>query len=184
MGKVIVGTTMSPDGFMNDRYGSLSRLYPNLEELRKTEMLQESIRSTGAVVMGRHAYDMAEGDFTGYEYQVPIFVLTHHPPQQITKGQNDRLTITFVTDGLESAIEPAKLAAREEDVTVVGGANTAQQCLNARLFDEVHIGVVPIVLGSGLRFFDNVSIGDVKLEKIDILDSPSRIDIKYRVVKQ
>jgi dihydrofolate reductase len=174
MGKVIVGTTMSLDGFMNDRYGSLSRLYPNLEELRKTEMLQESIRSTGAVVMGRYAYDMAEGDFTGYEYQVPIFVLTHHPPQQITKGQNDRLTITFVTDGLESAIEQAKLAAREEDVTVVGGANTAQQCLNVRLFDELPIGVVPIVLGSGLRFFDNVSI----------LDSPSRIDIKYRVVKQ
>ena len=184
MGKVIVGTTMSLDGFMSDRDGSLERLYPNLEELRKTEMLQESMKSTGAVVMGRHAYDMAQGDFTGYEYQVPIFVLTHHPPEQITKGQNDRLTITFVTDGLESAMEQAKAAAGKKDVTVIGGANTAQQLMNAGLFDELHIGIVPIVLGEGLRFFDNVSIGDMQLEKLEILESPSRIDIKYRVVKK
>jgi dihydrofolate reductase len=100
-----------------------------------------------------------------------------------TNIRNDRLTIIFVTDGLESAMEPAKAAAGEKDVTVVGGANTAQQCLNARLFDELHIGIVPIVLGRGLQFFDNVSIGDVQLEKIDILESPSRIDIKYRLVK-
>ena len=184
MGKVIVGTTMSLDGFINDSNGSLERLYPNLEELGKTEMLQESIKSTGAVVMGRHAFDMAQGDFTGYEYQVPIFVLTHHPPQQVTRGQNDQLKITFVIEGVQSAIERAKAAAGEKDVTVVGGAQTAQQLLNARLFDELHIGIVPILLGSGLRFFDNVSIGDVQLEKMDILESPSRIDIKYRVVKK
>ena len=184
MGKVIVGTTMSLDGFMNDGNGSLERLYPDLEELRQTEMLQESMKSTGAVVMGRHAFDMAQGDFTGYEYQVPIFVLTHHPPTQVTKGQNDRLKIIFVTDGMQSAIEKAKAAAGEKDVTIVGGANTAQQLMNAGLFDELHIGIVPIVLGEGLRFFDNVSIGAVQLEKIDILESPSRIDIKYRAVKK
>src|SRR5574342_140481 len=80
MGKVIVGTTMSLDGFINDRTGSLAPLYPDLARLRETDMLQESMESTGAVLMGRHAYDLADGDFTGYEYQVPIFVLTHHPP--------------------------------------------------------------------------------------------------------
>jgi dihydrofolate reductase len=183
MGKVIVGTTMSLDGFMNDRTGSLAPLYPDLSQLRETEMLQESMQSTGAVVMGRHAYDLADGDFTGYEYQVPIFVLTHHPPQQIAKGQNDQLTITFVTNGVESAIEQAKAAAGEKDVTIVGGANTARQCIEARLFDEIHIGIVPILLGSGLRFFENTSIETVQLEKMDILESPVRIDIKYRVVK-
>ena len=181
MGKVILGTTMSLDGFMSDRDGSLERLYPNLEELRKTEMLQQSMKSTGAVVMGRHAFDMAQGDFTGYEYQVPIFVLTHHPPQQVTKGQNDQLKIIFVTEGVQSAIERAKAAAGQKDVTIVGGANTAQQLLNAGLFDEPHIGIVPIVLGSGLRFFENVSMEDVQLEQIEILESPSRTDIKYRV---
>ena len=83
--------------------------------------------------------------------------------------------------GVHSAIQKAKAAAGQMDVTIVGGANTAQQLLNAGLFDELHIGIVPIVLGSGLRFFENVSMEDVQLEQIEILDSPSRTDIKYRV---
>ena len=89
MGNVIVGATMSLDGFMNDRHGDVSRLYPDLEVLRRTEMLQEEIRTTGAVVMGRRSYDMGEGDLTDYEYQVPIFVLTHHVPE---KGPKERAT--------------------------------------------------------------------------------------------
>src|SRR5579864_2729174 len=101
MGNVIVGATMSLDGFMNDRNGDVSRLYPDFEALRGTEMLQEEIRTTGAVVMGRRAYDMGEGDLTGYEYQVPIFVLTHHIPAQEAKGQNDQLTVSFVSTGIE-----------------------------------------------------------------------------------
>lgn len=181
MGKVIVGTTMSLDGFMNDRHGSLGSLYPSLEDLQATEMLQESMRSTGAVVMGRHAFDLADGDFTGYEYQVPIFVLTHHPPKQETKGQNDKLSIIFVTDGIESAIAKARAAAGEKDVTIVGGASTAQQVINARLFDEIHIGIVPRLLGGGLRFFDNIALDETELEKIDILESPSRVDLLYRI---
>ncbi|HAT43611.1 MAG TPA: riboflavin biosynthesis protein RibD, partial [Ktedonobacter sp.] len=108
MGKVIVGATMSLDWFMNDRNGDLSRLYPDLEALRRTEMLQEEIRMTGAVVMGRRAYDMGEGDLTDYEYQVPIFVLTHAVPAKGAKGENDKLTLTFVTSGIEKAIDLAK----------------------------------------------------------------------------
>src|SRR5256885_10677108 len=125
MGNVIVGATMSLDWFMNDRNGDVSRLYPDLEALRRTEMLQEEIRMTGAVVMGRRAYDMAEGDLTDYEYQVPIFVLTHHVPEKMPKGQNDQLTVTFVTDGIERAIEKAKAAAGDKQIMAVGGANTA-----------------------------------------------------------
>src|SRR2546423_13779026 len=129
MGKVIAGTTMSLDGFMNDRNGSVSRLYPDLEALRRTEMLQEEIRTTGAVVMGRRAYDMAEGDFTDYEFQVPIFVLTHHVPEKVAKGENEKLSFTFLTDGIESAIEQARPAADDKYVSVIGGADTAQQCI-------------------------------------------------------
>ena len=70
MAKVIVGMTTSLDGFVNDRNGSVKRLYPDLEALRKTEMLQEAIAYTGAVVMGRRAYEMANGDLTGYEFKV------------------------------------------------------------------------------------------------------------------
>src|SRR5260370_1100537 len=116
MGNVIIGATMSLDWFMNDRNGDVSRLYPDLEELRQTEMLQEEIRTTGAVVMGRRAYDMAEGDLTDYEYQVPIFVLTHHLPQQVVKGENDQLTVTFVTDGIHRTIEQANSAAKVKEV--------------------------------------------------------------------
>lgn len=183
MGRVIVGTTMSLDGFMNDRNGSVAPLYPDLEALRDTEVLQESMQSTGAVVMGRRTFDMAQGDFTGYEYQVPIFVLTHHPPAELTKGTNDRLTITFVSEGIESAIEQAKAAAGEKDVTVVGGASTAQQIINAGLADEIEIGIVPILLGGGLRFFDQATFEAIKLEQTKIFESPSRIDIRFRVLK-
>ncbi len=68
--------TLSLDGFVNDPNGSVARLYPDLVALAKTEILPEAITNTGAVVMGRRAYEMANGDFTGYKFQVPIFVVT------------------------------------------------------------------------------------------------------------
>ena len=183
MGNVIVGATLSLDGFMNDRYGDVSRLYPDLEALRRTEMLQEEIRMTGAVVMGRRSYNMAEGDLTDYEYQVPIFVLTHHVPEKGPKGENDQLTVTFVTGNIESALEKAKAAAGDKQVTVVGGANTAQQCLRAGLVDEIHIGIVPILLGEGLRFFEPGGNEQMELERTRVFESPTRTDLWFRVVK-
>jgi dihydrofolate reductase len=182
MANVIIGTTMSLDGFMNDRHGDVSRLYSDFEALRRTEMLQEEIRTTGAVVMGRRAYDMAEGDLTDYEFQVPIFVLTHLIPEKGAKGQNDQLTVTFVTDGIESAIEKAKAAAGDEHVMVVGGANTAQQCLRAGLVDEIHIGIVPVFLGEGLRFFEPLVNEQMELERTRVFESPTRTDLWFRVV--
>ena len=183
MGRVIVGATMSLDWFMNDRNGDVIRLYQDFEALRRTEMLQEEIRTTGAVVMGRRAYDMAEGDLTDYEYQVPIFVLTHHVPEQAVKGVNDQLTLTFVTDGIQSAIEKAKAAAGDKHVMVVGGANTAQQCLRAGLVDEIHMGLVPILLGEGLRFFEPLANEQLELERTRVFESPTRTDLWFRVVK-
>lgn len=109
---VITGMTMSLDGFVADRHGDASPLYPDLTAFKDNEILQESIDSTGAVVMGRSAYEMAEGDLTGFEYQVPIFVLTHHPPEKAPKGQSEGgLTVKFVTNWLERAMEKAKSAA-------------------------------------------------------------------------
>ena len=183
MGNVIIGATMSLDGFMNDRNGDISPLYPDFEALRNTEMLREEIRMTGAVVMGRRSYDMAEGDLTGYEYQVPIFVLTHAIPEQPIKGENDLLTVTFVTDGIESAITKAKAAASNRQVTVVGGAHTAQQCMRAGLVDEIHIGIVPILLGAGLRFFEPLDNEQMKLERTRVFASPTRTDLWFRIVK-
>src|SRR5215211_1556547 len=122
MAKVVVGMTMSLDGYIQDRSGSVGALYPDINTLRDTESLQEAIQNTSAVVMGWNAYAMAKDpDFYAgnYEFQVPIFVLTHEVPQRTPK-QTDKLTFTFVTDGIESAIRQAKAAAGAKDVVVIG----------------------------------------------------------------
>ena len=183
MGKVILRMTMSLDGFVNDRNGDVGRLYPDLEALRKTEVLQESIRTTGAVVMGRHAYDMANGDFTGYEFQAPIFVLTHHVPVKVAKGENENFKFNFITDGIESAIEKAKIAAAEKDVTVIGGADIFQQCLNKGLVDELQIDIAPVLLGDGLRLFEHINAENIELETTDVIELPGITHLRYRVVK-
>lgn len=184
MGNVIIGATVSLDGFMNDRNGDVGPLYPDFEALRHTEMLQEEIRTTGAVVMGRRSFEMAEGDLTGYEYQVPIFVLTHTIPEQRVKGENEHLKVSFVTSGIERAIELAKAAAGEKQVTVVGGADTAQQCLRAGLADEIHMGVVPVLLGGGLRFFEPPVLEQIHLERIRVFESATRTDLWFRIIKR
>jgi dihydrofolate reductase len=183
MEKVLFGMTMSVDGFLSDRNGGIGRLYPDLDELRKSEMLQEEIATTGAVVMGRHAYDMAGGNLTGYEFQVPIFVLTHRVPETAVKGENGKLVVKFVIDGIESAIKLAKSAAGDQYVTVIGGANTGQQLINAGLIDEIQIGIVPVLLGAGLRLFEQTGLREIDLEMIRVFESSGRIDIRYRVVK-
>jgi dihydrofolate reductase len=185
MGKVILGTTMSLDGFMSDKDGDLSRLYPDLEALQQTESLQTAIRTTGAVVLGRRAYAMADDPdwfVDNYEFQTPIFVLTHHVPEKMPK-QSDKLTFTYVTDGIESAINQAKIAAGDKNVTIVGGASTAQQCLRAGLFDELHIDLRHILLGEGLRFFDDIGATPIELENIGVSESPGATHLTFRVVK-
>src|SRR5260221_2327420 len=179
MGKVVVGMTMSLDGYVSGRNGDMSRLYADLVELRKTEMLQESMKATGAVVMGRGAYDLGEGDFTDYEYQVPIFVLTHHVPEKAAKGEKGQFKFNFITDGIESAVEQAKAAAGDKNVTVIGGANTIQQCIKKRLLDEIELGIVPVLLGNGLRLFEQFDTEQFALTIISVFESPGRIVITY-----
>lgn len=181
MAQVILGTTMSLDGFINDRTGSVAALYPDLAALDETPLMQESIAKTGAVVMGRHAYDMADGDLTGYEYQVPIFVVTHHPPSQGTKGENENLRVTFVTDGVESAVRQARAAAGDREVNIIGTPSMVQQLMRLGLVDELQIGIMPILLGQGLAFFQNLDAAHIELEKIRIIETGERIDIHYRV---
>ena len=183
MGKVVAGASMSLDGFINDRNGNIGPLYPDFEAYRASELLQRAIRATGAVVMGRGTYDLGLGDLNDYEFQVPIFVLTHHPPATPPPGQNDKLTITFVTDGIASALEQAKAAAGDKDVTVVGGANTAQQLLQAGLVDELDVDIVPRLLGQGLRFFEHLEELEIELALIEVIHSPARTSLLYRVVK-
>ena len=185
MGKVIVGMTMSLDGFINDRNGSVEALYPDLAALRDTEPLSESIRNTGAVVMGRNSFAMSENPdwFAGnYEYQVPIFVLTHQPPKKHPK-ETDDLTFTFVTDGIESAVEQAKATVGDKDVNIIGATSTARQCLEAGLADELHVDIMPVFLGSGLRAFEEIDKGQIQLERIKVMELPGgRTHLKFRIL--
>jgi dihydrofolate reductase len=181
MARVIVGMAMSLDGFVNDRNGDVGPLYPDMEAMRESEPVQEAIRSTGADVMGRRSYEMGNGDFTGYEFQVPIFVLTHQAPERVAKGENDRLTFTFVTEGIARAIEQAKAAAGDKDVTVVGGASTIQQCIEAGLADELQIDLRSVLLGDGLRLFDRSGGSPIELETIGVSESPGVTHLRFRI---
>lgn len=185
MAKVILGATMSLDGFINDRIGSVAALYPDLEKWRDTQPGRESIQNTGAVVMGRNSFAMAEDPDSiadNYEYQVPIFVLTHEPPKKKPK-ENDRLTFTFVTDGIERAVAQAKAAAGDKDVNIIGATSTAQQVLKAGLADELHIDIMPVLLCGGLRLFEAMGMESIKLEKIKLVELPGgRTHMRFRIV--
>jgi len=185
MGKVVLGMTMSLDGFINDRSGSVEALYPDLVALREIDPLKESIQNTGAVVMGRNSFAMSEDPdwFAGnYEYQVPIFVLTHQPPKKHPRETND-LTFTFVTDGIESAVAQAKAAAGDKDVNIIGATSTAKQCLEAGLADELHVDIMPVFLGAGLRAFEGIDERQIKLERIKVMELPGgRTHLRFRII--
>ena len=190
MSKVIAGMTMSLDGFVHDQDGSVARLYPDFAELGSSELMQEQIRTTGAVVMGRRTYEMAGDPDTyadSYEYQVPIFVVTKQAPAKLPK-QNDRLTFTFVTGGIESdgiarAIDLAQAAAGDKNVVVVGGPAVIQECLRRRLVDELQVDIMPVLLCSGLRLFEHLDECDIKLVKVKVSETPTRTSLQLRVVR-
>jgi dihydrofolate reductase len=98
--------------------------------------------------------------------------------------QTGDLTFTFVTDGIESAIRQAKAAAGDKDVNIIGAASTAQQCLKAGLADELHVDVMPVLLGRGLRIFENLADERIQLERIKVMELPAgRTHLRYRIVR-
>jgi dihydrofolate reductase len=156
------------------------------------EVLAESLGNTGAVLMGRRMFSGGAGPWEddpradGWwgddpPFRVPVFVLTHHAREPVTKQGGT--SYTFVTDGIEAALEQARAAAGDKDVALAGGASVAQQCLAAGLLDEVQIHVAPVLLGGGVRLFDNLGAGQVELEGMRVLESPAVTHLKYRVVK-
>jgi dihydrofolate reductase len=184
VGKVIAGMTMSLDGYVADADGSVDRLYPDMAELRGTPYMTDTIAETGAVLMGRRTFEMGDPDlYVGaYEFQVPIFVLTHHPPR-VPPKQDDRLTFTFVQDGVASAVAQATAAAGDKAVQVVGGANVIQQLLQAGMVDELHIDVLPLFLGDGLRLFEHAALDQIDLETIGVETVGQRTGLRFRIVR-
>jgi dihydrofolate reductase len=180
--KVIAGMTTSLDGFVAARDGSVAALYPDLADLRDTDYMQSAIDETGAVLMGRRTFEMGDPDeYVGnYEFQVPIFVVTHNPPA-VPPKQDEHLTFTFVDD-VEPAVELATAAAGDKAVQVVGGPNLIHQLLAAGLIDELRVDVMPVLFGSGLRLFDE-GVEGVRLEKIGVQEVGARTSQIFRVVR-
>ena len=153
-----------------------------------TAVVEEALANIGATVMGRNMFGGHPGKWdvktpwNGWwgdnpPYHHPVFVLTHHKrePLELEGGT----TFTFVTEGIETALEQARRAAGGKDVSLAGGASVAQQYLAAGLVDEMEISVAPTLLGSGERLFDGVGDDLHGLELVRTVAAPNVTHFKY-----
>jgi dihydrofolate reductase len=152
------------------------------------ELFREAVAATGAIVMGRRMFSGGEGPWDrdpnaqGWwgddpPFHKPVFVVTHHAREQLVLADT---TFTFVTEGVESAVEQARAAAGEKVVGIAGGASVIEQSLEAGLLDELLIHVAPVLLGGGVRLFARVAPRD--LECIAGSGSPTGVaHLRYRV---
>jgi dihydrofolate reductase len=131
-----------------------------------TSVMEESLTNIGATIMGRNMFGGHPGPWNTREpwngwwgrnppFHHPVFVLTHHPRERLELDGGT--SFTFVTEGIDSALQQARRAAGGKDVSLAGGASAARQYLNARLVDEMELSMAPFLLGGGERLFEGVS---------------------------
>jgi dihydrofolate reductase len=193
MGTVIFDMSMSLDGFIagpkdddkpDRELEALDRLHDwmfppkgNFQEIERGRF-----RSFGAVVMGRRMFNLGEelwGDVP--PFHMPVFVLTHNARDPLVKKGGT--TYFFVTNGIESGLAAARNAAGLKNVIVMGGANAIQQCLRAGLLDEIHLHLVPVLLGEGIRLFENIGAERIELERIRVIETPGVTHLRFRVLR-
>jgi dihydrofolate reductase len=155
-----------------------------------SDVIDESLRATGAVVMGRKMFSGGEGPWEddpradGWwgddpPFHVPVFVLTHHARE--TKVMQGGTSFNFVTDGIEAALEQARAAAEEKDVLLAGGASVVQQYLKAGLLDELQVHIAPVLLGGGTSLFDRLGLEPLGLEPTRVIASPTVTHLRFSV---
>jgi len=193
MSKVIFDISMSLDGFvtasgvrpkepMGDG-GQRLHEWASDEHEKGRELLDRTIAVEGATIAGRETYDTsvswwgADGP-TGTARR-PVFVVTHEAPSESPEGG----VYTFVTDGIESALEQAKGVAGGKDISVMGGASIGQQYIAAGLIDEIWIHLVPVLFGSGIRMFEHLGGEHIQLEVVGVIETPVATHLRYRVAK-
>jgi dihydrofolate reductase len=165
---------------------------PGGERNADDDVVDESVSGTGAVVMGRKMFSGGAGAWEddpnadGWwgdnpPFGVPVFILTHHPRETVTKQGGT--TFTFVTEGSDAALARAREAAGDRNVAVAGGADVVQQYLRAGLLDEMQIHIAPLLLGDGVRLFDGLGANRPVLEVTRVIESPAVTHIRYRVVR-
>jgi dihydrofolate reductase len=193
MGKVVFDISMSLDGFITaakqrpeepmGEGGERLHQWAFGDDPRDREVLTGAAAGLGAVIAGRRTYDDslpwwgADGP-TG-PARVPVFVLSHDVPADAPDGG----VYTFVTGGIERALEQARAAAGDKDVTVMGGADTGQQFVRAGLVDELSIHLVPLLFGSGTRLFEHLGDQHVQLENAGSTQTPAATHLRFRVVR-
>ncbi len=156
------------------------------ESNESTPVIEASMANIGATVMGRNMFGgtgpWGEDPWNGWwgddpPYHHPVFVLTHHPREPLVcKGGT---TFTFVTDGIEVALDRARTAAAGKDVSLAGGAQAARQYLDADLVDEMEINLVPIFLGAGERLFDGLGVGSPRLAHVRTVSAPGVTHLRF-----
>ncbi len=204
MSKVVLELSMSLDGFVagpNDTpenglgdggralfawygMGDVDLPLPGTEMSFKVsrasaDLLQSAWGKLGAIVVGRRTFDIS-GAWGGYPPGgANCFVMTHNPPPEwMEKGS----PFTFVTDGVESAVRQAKAAAGDMDVSI-SSASIMQQCIKAGLLDEIIIDLAPVLLGKGVRLFDQLGATPIDLEQTKVVPATGVTHLIYRVVK-
>jgi dihydrofolate reductase len=199
MGNVVIGLTISLDGFiagpndgpansLGDGGGRLfdwwtagcERLGPDdrfRPPARSRAVVEEMFRC-GAIITGRRTFDIAHGWGGHHPVGAPFFLLTHRPPDQYVGPGTDG---TVVTDGIKSALEQARAVAGERSIAV-GSADVAQQYLRAGLVDEIHLNLVPVLLGDGVRLFANLDDCQFDLECTRVIESDGVTHLRYQVV--
>lgn len=196
MGKTVAAFTMSLDGFIagpNDEVGRLFKWYgsgdteftvPGTGMVFKVaqasaDYLQEAWGKLGAIVTGRRDFDVSNAWGGSLILGVPHFIVTHDPPQAWL-GEDS--PFVFVTEGVDTAVSLARAAAGDKNVGI-SGSQIVQQCLQASLIDEIHIELAHMLLGDGIRLFDNLAGHAIDLEKIKVIDTPDVTHLQFRIVK-
>lgn len=197
-GKVTTGFSMSLDGFIAGPNEDFQHLFAwmtggdtdytltigNREDKLKiaresVEMFDDAINSAGVLVAGRRLYELTHGWEGHHPVDAPVVVITHRPPPEWVK---EEWPVTFVTGGIERAIEQAKEIADGKNV-VVASATIVQQCLNAGTLDEIHIDLVPFLLGDGVRLFEHLKVAPVALEGPQVSIGKGVIHLTYSIKK-
>ncbi len=191
MSASVLYMSMSLDGYIADPNDALggdrgTRLHdwalsPDGESFRMSGAaghFVDEINATGAVLAGRRTVEIVD-HWGGNHHGVPIFVVSHRPPGPSVANYP---LVTYVTDGIASAMAQAKAAAGDaggRDV-LVHGAYTAQRAIEAGVLDEMQIHHIPVLLGAGRRLFDELP-SSVELEIVRVIDTPEATHIRYRV---